>query len=439
MKIGILGAGATGLSAAWDISKAGHQVTVYERDDFIGGHASTFEIEGTPIEKGYHHWFTNDHDILKLCEEIGIGNQIIWNSSKVGTFFNGKTYNFGTPVDLIRYKPLTIQNRIRLGLSALKIQKITDWTDIEHLTASEWLTHNVDGKVYESFWEPMLRGKFGEEHYQEIGMAWLWGKMNTRFTSRKNLFSREILGYPQGSFKKFFDVLAEKLTNNGTKIHLSHDITSIKKYQDGKIGLRIGNTDNVDKFDAVIASVPSHVFNRITEGIDRQYRNKLTSTKYMSAVLLILVLHSHLSDKYWLNIADRSIPFVGVVEHTNLVPTENYGNKHIVYVSNYLSRDSEYYQLNGSELLEAYLPHLQKINKNFGNQWISDFHHYKIDSAQPIMGKNYTYSLPKHGTGIENLYLANNTQVYPQDRGTNYNVKMGREIARTVMNKLLEK
>ena len=91
MKIGILGAGATGLSAAWDISRAGHDVTVYERDNFVGGHASTFQIGGTPIEKGYHHWFTNDQDIIALCRDIGLEKQIIWNASKVGTFFNGKS------------------------------------------------------------------------------------------------------------------------------------------------------------------------------------------------------------------------------------------------------------------------------------------------------------------------------------------------------------
>ena len=439
MKIGILGAGATGLSAAWDISRAGHQVTIYERDNFIGGHASTFDIEGSAIEKGYHHWFTNDHNILQLCSEIGIENQIIWNSSKVGTFFNGKSYNFGTPIDLIRYKPLSILNRVRLGLSALKVQKIRNWTDIEHFTASEWLQDNVDQKVYESFWEPMLRGKFGEEHYQEIGMAWLWGKMNTRFTSRKNLFSRETLGYPQGSFKNLFKILTQKLADNGTKIYLSSGITSIKNYQDGKIGLKVGETGNVDKFDAVIASVPSHVFNKITEGLAEPYRTKLMSTQYMSAVLLILVLHHPLTDKYWLNIADRSVPFVGVIEHTNLVPRQNYGNKHIVYVSNYLSKNSEYYQLDGPELLQAYLPYLQKINEKFNEQWISEFHHHRIDNAQPIIGKNYTSSMPNHETGIRNLYLANNTQVYPQDRGTNYNVKMGKEIAVLAMNKLLGK
>ena len=439
MKVGILGAGATGLSAAWDISRAGHQVTVYERDNFVGGHASTFEIEGTAIERGYHHWFTNDRDIIELCKEIGIEKQIMWNTSKVGTFFSGKSYNFGTPIDLIRYTPLSIQNRIRLGVSALKIQKIQDWTEIEHLTADQWLQSNVGKEVYESFWEPMLRGKFGDEHHRKIGMAWLWGKMNTRFTSKKNLFSREILGYPKGSFKIFFSALTEKLTNNGTNIFLSKTITSIKKCQDGKIGLKVGESGHIDKFDAVIASIPSHVFNKITEGLANDYRTKLISTQYMSAVLLILVLHKPLTDKYWLNIADRSIPFVGVIEHTNLVPSHNYGLKHIVYVSNYLSKDSEYYQLNDLELLENYIPHLQKINNNFNKQWIAEFHHYKIDDAQPIIGKNYSSRIPGHQTGIENLYLANNTQVYPQDRGTNYNVKMGREIALLAMHKFLEK
>ena len=171
----------------------------------------------------------------------------------------------------------------------------------------------------------------------------------------------------------------------------------------------------------------------ITEGLSDDYRKKLSTVPYMSAVLLILVLDRPLSNIYWLNVADRDTPFVGVIEHTNLVGTENYGGKHIVYLSNYLTRDSEMYQMNEQELLEHYLPHISKINPNFEKSWMLRKYHFKIDGAQPIIGKNYSSTIPSHSTGIDNLYLANTTQIYPEDRGTNYSVKMGHEVADTVI------
>ena len=149
MRVCIIGAGITGLTSAYDLSKAGHSVVVFESSNHIGGHASTFDIQGNPIERGYHHWFTSDDDILKLMEEIGLGKDITWNKSKVGTFYNGHTYNFSTPFDILKYTPLTIRERILLGLSATKIKNIKDWKSIEHLTAVEWLENNIDANVYQ--------------------------------------------------------------------------------------------------------------------------------------------------------------------------------------------------------------------------------------------------------------------------------------------------
>ena len=149
----------------------------------------------------------------------------------------------------------------------------------------------------------------------------------------------------------------------------------------------------------------------------------------MSAVLLILTLDRPLSNKYWLNIADRKIPFVGVIEHTNLIDASHYGGNHIVYLSNYLTSDNRYYSMTQNELLNAYLPHIAKINPQFSKKWIREVHHHKIDGAQPIIGPNYSDRMPPHDTGIKHLYLANTSQIYPEDRGTNYSVKMGRDIA----------
>ena len=153
----------------------------------------------------------------------------------------------------------------------------------------------------------------------------------------------------------------------------------------------------------------------------------------MSAVLIVLVLERPLSQIYWLNVADRSIPFVAVIEHTNLIGPEHYGGKHIVYLSNYLTLDDPLYKMGHEELLEEYLPHLRKINADFDLSWIETSYHHRVDGAQPIIGTNYSSRIPNHRTPHRGVYLANTTQVYPEDRGTNYSVRMGRRVARMVM------
>ena len=436
MRVGIIGAGAAGLAAAYELGKAGHEVAVYEVAPFLGGQASTFDVGGARLERGYHHLFTSDTDILGLIEDIGLGGRMRWIESKVGTLYDGKIYDFVTPLDLLRFTPLSLIDRIRLGLLTLRLRRMKDWRRLEPSAAAEWLRNKAGGRVYDVFWGPMLRGKFGDERYGQVGMAWVWGKIHTRFASRSGVLGREVLGYPIGSFGEVFDVLAERIREQGSEVHLSAAVSKIT-IEDGRAtGLEVaarGETPSRLEFDAVIATTPSYVFPKLVPPMPEDYSSKLEGVNYMAAVLLVLVLDRPLSHVYWLNVADRSIPFVGVIEQTNLIPPEHYGGKHIVYLSNYLGDDHPLFDLDRDDLLAEYLPHLRKINPDFDESWILETHHQKVSAAQPVIGTDYTSRLPDHRTPFSGVYLANTTQVYPEDRGTNYSVRMGRRVAEMAM------
>ncbi len=439
MKIGIIGAGAAGLAAAYALGKRGHQARVYERAPFLGGQASTFDVGGARLERGYHHWFTSDTDIIALTQEIGLGDQIRWIDSKVGTLHDGRIYNFVTPLDLLKYRPLSLKDRVRLGLTTLYLQRKHDWRDYEKITAAEWLRKHAGRSAYEKFWEPMLRGKFGDAHYGKVSMAWIWGKVQTRVKSRGKSMVKEKLGYPLCSFGAIFEALAEKIREQGGEVHTSAAVQRIVVENGRGAGMEIalaGAEPRVEDFDAIIATTPSYIFPRLVPPLPDAYLKKLTSVSYMAAVLIVLVLDRPLSRVYWLNVADRSIPFVAVIEHTNFIEPSHYGGKHIVYLSNYLTTSHPLYRMTHEELLQEYLPHLRKINPAFDLSWIETSYHHRVDAAQPIITTNYSARIPEHRTPIKNVYLANTTQIYPEDRGTNYSVRMGNHVAELVMEDL---
>ena len=436
MRVGIIGGGATGLAAAYELARQGHGTAVYERAPFLGGHASTFDVGGTPLERGYHHLFTNDTDILELIDELGLGHRMRWIDSKVGTLHDGTIYSFVTPLDLLRYKPLSLIDRVRLGLVTLYLQRRRDWRGLESVTAADWLRSHAGTRVYDRFWGPMLRGKFGEEHCERVGMAWVWGKIHTRVASRGKGMMKEKLGYPMGSFGEIFGTLARKIQELGGEVHVSRSVQGIAVEDGRATGLELGDAAgglSTEAFDAVIASTPSNIFPRLVPLLPDDYMAKLSDVSYMAAVLIVLILDRPLSDKYWLNVADRSIPFVAVIEHTNFIGPEHYGGKHIVYLSNYLGTDDPIYRMEREELLQLYLPHLKKINSAFDLSWVEASYHHRIDGAQPVIGTHYSQRIPDHRTPFKGLYLANTTQIYPEDRGTNYSVRMGKQVARMVM------
>ena len=436
MKVGIIGGGAAGLAAAFELTKKRHQAHVFERAPFLGGQASTFEVGGGRLERGYHHLFMSDTHMIDLIYELGLGHKLAWIESKVGFYHGGKIWKFASPVDLLKFTPLSLPDRIRLGLVTFYLQKVKNGLKFEGVTAAEWLQKRVGRQAYEVVWEPMLRGKFGE-HYNEISMTWLWGKIFLRVASRGKPWEKERLVYPTGSFGEVFDVLGERISSSpGSEVNISARVSRVVVEDDRATGLEVevqGKEAEVRGYDAVIATTPSYVFTRLVPPLPKEYEQKLTHVTYLAAVLVILVLDRPLSNMYWLNVADRDMPFVGIIEQTNFVDPSLYGGKHIVYFTNYPSRQNPIYQMSGEELLEKFIPHLSKINPDFDPSWIQEYYHHRVDAAQPIIGVNYSQLIPDVRTPIKGLYLANTTQIYPEDRGTNYSVRLGKQVVDLVL------
>ena len=435
MRVGIIGGGVAGLAAAYQLTKQGHFVEVFEQAPFLGGQASTFDVFGGRLERGYHHLFVSDTDITELIHELGLGDKLAWLESSVGFYYSGKIWDFATPMDLLRFKPLSIFQRIRVGLWTLLLQKTQNYRKFENITAKDWLSRRMGQNAYKVIWEPMLRGKFGE-FYDRISMTWIWGKVRLRVASRGKGGQHERLGYPMGSFGEVIDVLAQRITELGGQIHTSATVTQIVESGGAATALDVQLEDSQSErreYDAVVATTPSYVFTKLAPPMPKEYQDKLEGTNYLSAVLMVLVMDRPFTNKYWLSIADSDMPFVALIEHTNLIDRNLYGGKHILYISNYPSRDSDLYQKSAEELMELFVPHLQKINPDFDRSWVIEHHHHRVDGAQPIVGINYGAGIPDHRTPHQGLYLANTTQIYPEDRGTNYSVRMGKQVAQMVM------
>jgi len=435
MRVGIIGGGVAGLAAAYHLTKEGHFAEVFEVAPFLGGQASTFDVFGGRLERGYHHLFVSDTEIADLIQELGLGGKLAWLESTVGFYHGGKIWDFASPMDLLRFKPLPFLDRIRVGFWTFILQKTKSYSKFEGVTARDWLSKRMGRRGYEVIWEPLLRGKFGE-FYDKIGMTWIWNKVTLRVASRKGAGQVEHLGYPMGSFGEVIEVLADRIAQQGGVIHTSASVTQIVEADGSATAMEVqleGGETERREYDAIIATTPSYVFTRLAPAMPPEYQSKLEDVDYLSAVLMVMVMDRPFTNKYWMNIADPNMPFVALIEHTNLIDKELYGGKHILYISNYPSRDNELYQMSGDELMDLFVPHLQKINPDFERSWVIEYHHHRVDGAQPIVGVNYGARIPDHRTPLQGLYLANTTQIYPEDRGTNYSVRMGRQVARMVV------
>ena len=430
VRIGIIGGGYAGLTAAYELQKHGYAVTVLEKYGTWGGQAATLPLLDTRIEYFYHHLFGSDTHVLGLMDELGIGDQLRWIESKVGWFSDGHIYDLVSPLDLIRFGPLSLVNRIKLGLMYLYLPRINDWRSLERITARDWILRYMGREIYDQFWGPLLRGKFGDMADQ-VSMTWLWGKIKVRGSSRQGASAKELLAYPEGSFEIITQALVDHLQAKGAVLRLNHEAIGLTTDPDNARKVTgVVTKKGTFPFDVVIATVPGYTLLDIAPPtMDEAYASILRSVHYQAAVVLLLASKHSLSRIYWMNIADRTMPYVGVIEHTNYVPPSEYQGRHLIYVSNYLEQDDPRFRMKASELFDLYLPHLKRINPAFDADWIEQKIVLRAKAGQPVITCNYSQRIPDHRTPIEGLYLANTLQIYPEDRGTNYSVRLGQTIS----------
>ena len=431
--IGVVGGGMAGLTAALRFAQAGHRVTLWEKAPRLGGQAVAFPVAGTYLEHFYHHLFQSDRDIVALIEELGISDKLLWLPSNVGYYADGKIWPLNGAADLLKLGFIPFPDRVRLGVVTAYLQRVRDWKKFERVTADAWLRRALGQRAYDRTLGAQLKAKFGRYHDQ-VAMVWFWGKIWLRTTSRRSPLDQEKLGYIDGSFNVLIDALAAAAESAGATLCPGIGPTRLSPRPDG--GWTVSLDEGEAVCDAVVATVPSPVLRRLVPDLPAAYVEKLGGTEYEAAVVALLQLSHPLSDTYWLNIADPALPFTAVIEHTNFMPPEKYGGKRFVYLSKYLEPDHASFALPDDDLIAAYLPALQTINPAFRPEWIERSWVFRERAAQPIVPLRYSERIPDHRTGLTGLYLANTSQIYPEDRGTNYSVRLGNRIAALVLGDL---
>ena len=424
-KTAIIGAGIGGMSAAYDLAKIGKKVVIFEASDHVGGLATGFKEPhwDWTVERFYHHWFHSDEHMLGLIDELGWTDKVIFPKPTTVMYYRGKFYPFDSIPAALMYPGLGWGfNKIRFGLIGLYLRLTNNWQALEKTTVDAWMRKWAGDKVYESMWEPMMIGKFGEKFARVVNMAWFWARLHARTTR---------LGTFEGGFQVFADKFAERLKQMGVTILLESHVTEIKAADESEISITTGEGQTYNFSQALVTTSPG-LLARLAHGLPQSYLDGLLSLNSMGAVVMVVSLKHQLSQEgyYWYNIPKSAgFPFLSLVEHTNFVKPEYFGGDHILYIGDYLPKDHAYFDLTKEELEQRFLPHLKKFNPYFSPDWVKKTWLFRTKYAQPVPLVNHAKNIPTIRTPIPGLYFASMSQVYPWDRGTNFAVEIGRRAA----------
>lgn len=423
----VVGGGLAGLAAAYDLVRAGCHVTILEAAPNFGGLASSFRLEGFPVERFYHFICRSDDHLLNLVRELGLESRLQWRSTSTSFYYQGRYYAFGTPLDLIRFSAVPWSQRIRFGLHILRSRYRSRWRELDQIPAKPWLIRNIGQRAYDVIWHPLLKVKFGDDH-DRISAAWIWHRIWRVARSRRRLWERESFGYLEHGSATLVDALVEWLRGQ-PNVRLVNGARVAPLQVENERVAEVRTDTDVFPCDAVVSTVALPMLDRLVPGRQDAYFEKVRAVRYIGVVCALFSLRRPLSPHFWTNINDSRISFNGIIEQSNLNENLRAAGLHVVYIPFYLPTDDPRYTASDDALFEEYVEMIRLLEPEFHRDWVKEWHVFRTPHAQALFVTDFARLMPAHRSSVANLYVTDSTQFYPEDRTLSAAIAQGRKVA----------
>jgi protoporphyrinogen oxidase len=417
----IIGAGPMGLMAAMELLKQGHEVDIYEHDDRIGGMSASFNFDGLDIERYYHFICKTDYPLFDLLGELNLSDKLRWTDTKMGFFYNGKLYKWGTPFALLAFDGLNIVDKFRYGLHALRAKGIKDWRPYDRIRATDWIRRWIGPRAYNVLWKSLFELKLFE-HTENISAAWIGTRIKRVALSRRSVF-QETMGYLEGGSTVLLEKMEQFITSRGGRIHLKSGIRRVNT-PNGQV-TSVTTLDDVEyACDAVISTAPIQYLPRLVPDMPASFVEQIDAIKNIPVACVILKLKQPLSENFWMNINDPAIEIPGVIEYSNL----NKMSPSILYAPFYMPKTHPKWANTNDQLIAEVISYLSKLNPAFRPDWVLASHCHRYDFAQTICPPGFFDMLPPMKTPIQGLYMADTGYYYPEDRSINESIHIAKAL-----------
>jgi protoporphyrinogen oxidase len=440
--IAIIGSGFLGLTLALRLTNAGHAVTIFESAPEIGGLASVWQLGDLTWDKHYHVTLLSDAHTRKIVEEIGLADRFEWVETRTGFYTDGKLVSMSNTMEFLKFPPLGIISKLRLGGTIFLASKINDWKKMESISVEKWLTRYSGKKTFEKMWLPLLKAKLGDA-YRETSAAFIWATIQRMYSARKSGLKKEMFGYVRGGYATVLKRFAEVLKEKGVEIVLNSRVEKIGKSGDGKIEITAKSakaqtqsaqseettseanlsvlrdsssasfavlSENSHEFDNVIFTGPSNIAAQIIPQLSADEKAKLKGIKYQGIVCASILMRNSLSEFYVTNVTDET-PFTGIIEMSALVDKKEFGGNALVYLPKYVAPDDALFEKPDDEIEEIFVTELEKMYPHFKREDVLEFKVSKVRQVFPIPTVGYSTRLPAMKTSVDGVYIVNSAHI----------------------------
>jgi len=437
----VIGGGLLGLGTGYELSKAGHRVTVLEAGSQLGGLATDVEVAGIAVDRFYHCILNSDTHLIDLIDEVGLTDELRLHAVKAGFLHDGRVHSISSPLDLLRFPPLAPLDRLRLIRSLLACRRVKDWQRLEQIDVETWLRGLSGDRVWETVWRPLLSAKF-DGNFASTPATYIWSRTVRMTETRSSGGAKELAGHLVGGYRTLSERLAERICALGGEVRVNTPVEQLRT-RDGAIEQIVTARESFD-CDAAILTVPLPLAARLlrdrdVNGLEDDARvdaiGAYTATVeaiegYLGVVCVLLMLNRPLSEYYTLYLADSSLPFTAIIESTNLIDPSNVGGKHLVYLPKYVDPNSEIFAMSDDEIRAWFLRELRRVYPDLGDEEIVAAQVFRAPHVEPLHPIGSFGTVPDTTTPIDGLLLGSTKHFYPKLNNGDAVLRLAANLAR---------
>jgi protoporphyrinogen oxidase len=404
----IVGGGMLGMSLALRLAQRGDAVTLYEAAPDFGGLAAAWNIGELVWDKHYHVTLYSDRNVRALLRELGLEDDLRWTAVGTGFFSGGRFHSMNGALDFLRFPPLGLIDKLRLGLTILRASRISDPLPLENISVERWLTANSGRKTFERIWRPLLLAKLGER-YTDASAAFIWAIIVRLYAARRAGLGAERFGYLPGGYARTLAALEAKLKAAGVELRPATRVVSVARTDGGpQLTLQDGARA---VFDRVAITLAAPLAARIVPELEAGERERLTSKLYGGIVCASLVLDEPLGPYYVTNLTDEWVPFSAVIDMSNIVDRNEWNGKALVYLPKYVKPDDPLFETSDADIETTFLAALERMYPKFSRTAVRAFRISRVREVFPIATLGYSQALPPIATSVPGVFLLNSAHI----------------------------
>ena len=240
-RVGIIGAGPGGLTAAYLLARAGFKVTVFEGDSVVGGISRTAQYKGYRFDIGGHRFFTKITPVENMWHEV-LGKEFIQVPRMSRIYYDGKFFDYPLKAGNA-LKRLGIINTVRAVLSYVKARL---WPSPVEENLEQWVSNRFGRRLYEIFFKTYtekvwgipcteIRAEWAAQRIQGLSLAKAIlsaASLTKRSTAIKTLINE--FQYPRLGPGQMWEMTTERVREMGGEVLLNHKVTGVE-VKDGRV------------------------------------------------------------------------------------------------------------------------------------------------------------------------------------------------------------